>query len=92
MYIYDDLTVTILNFLLSVESGSTQNSSSGTPDLENMVLAVGISFLSHQQADIYSIIRRLAATIFNFSLPVASGSTHNSTSSMPDLKNMLLAV
>jgi len=56
MYIYNGLTAAILNFLLPVECGSTQNSTSSTPDLENMVLAVGITFLSCVQAEIYSNI------------------------------------
>jgi len=56
MYTYDGLTAAILNFLLPVECGSTQNSTSRTPDLENIVLAVGISFFSCLQAEIYSIL------------------------------------
>jgi len=96
MYVYDGLTAAILIFLLPVESGSrpTQNSTSITPDLENMVLAVGITCLSCLQAEIYSFIYwwRFSGAILNFSLPVASFSTHNSTSSTPDLENVLLPV
>jgi len=61
------------------------------PDIENMVLAVGILFLSCLQAEMY-IYDGLTAAILNFLLPVECGSTQNSTSSTPDLENMVLAV
>jgi len=60
-------------------------------DLENVGLAVGISFLSHlaRSYHIYGSISEVA--ILSFPLPVSSCSSLTSAIDMPDPKNVRVA-
>ena len=61
----------ILVFILPVRSHNITDSFVGLLDLENIVIVVGISFLSCLQAEI-EVFPVLEAAILNFSLPVKS--------------------
>ena len=61
----------ILDFKLPVESYNITDSPIRLLDLENVVIAVGISFLSCLQADI-EVYPVLEATILDFLFPIKS--------------------
>ena len=58
-------------FILPVRSHNNTDSLIGLLDLENIVIAVGISFLSCLQAEI-EVFPDLDVAILNFSLPIES--------------------
>ena len=58
-------------FILPVRSHNNTDSPIGLQDLENIVIAVGISFRSCLQAEV-EVLPVLEAAILDFSLPVKS--------------------
>ena len=74
-----------MDFIFPVRSCNNTDSPIGLLDLENIVIAVGISFLSCLQAEI-EVYPVLDAVILDFSLPVESCNISGSSIGQVDQK------
>jgi hypothetical protein len=81
----------MLDFRLPVRLHSIETTSIELLVLENMGVAVGISFLSHLQAEIY-VLPVLVAAMLDFLLPVWSHSIETISVELLDPENIGVAV